>query len=92
MLTLLKLTAATLAAYAGLSYLAFSPRVEATATFAEVAQRLRDAHTLSFHTTVQIPKMPGPKGPLTVTGREFYKDPGLFRSESDPPAGGRHNP
>jgi outer membrane lipoprotein-sorting protein len=85
MLTLLKLSAAALAAAAGLSYLAFSPRVEATVTFAEVVQKLHDAHTLSIRFSTQIPEMPGKKGPIKITGREYYKDPGLFRSESEPP-------
>jgi outer membrane lipoprotein-sorting protein len=80
MLTMLKLTAAGLAAAAGLSYLAFVPRAKATVTFAEVAQKLHDAHTLSFRLSVQ---MAGQKGP--TTGREYYKDPGLFRTESDAP-------
>ncbi len=79
-LTMLKLTAAALAAAAGLSYLAFVPRAEATVTFAEVAQKLHDAHTLSFRMSVQ---MPGQKGP--TTGREYYKDPGLVRTEIDAP-------
>ena len=66
MLTLLKATAAALLAAAGLSsYLAFVPRAEAT--FTEVAQKLHDAHTLSYRITVQIP---GQKDPMT--GREFY--------------------
>ena len=85
MLTLLKLTAASLAAAAGLSYLAFLPRAEATVTFAEVAQKLHDAHTLSFRISTQMPEMPGKKGPVKLTGREYYKDPGLVRSESDAP-------
>ena len=85
MLTLLKLTAAALMAAAGLSYLAFSPRAEATVTFAEVAQKLHDAHTLSFRMSVQMPEMPGKEGPLKMTGREYYKDPGLVRSEFDAP-------
>ncbi len=80
MLTLLKLTAAAMAAAAGLSYLAYVPRAAATATFAEVAQKLHDAHTLSYRLTLQ---MPGQKAPNT--GREFYKDPGLVRSEMDAP-------
>ena len=85
MLTMLKFTAATLAAAAGLSYLAFLPRAEATVTFAEVAQKLHDAHTLSFRISTRMPEMPGKKGPVTMTGREYYKDPGLVRMESDPP-------
>ncbi len=85
MLTMLKLTAAALAAAAGLSYLALMPRAEATVTFAEVAQKLHDAHTLSFRISTQMPKMPGKEGPLKMTGREYYKDPGLVRTEFDPP-------
>ena len=85
MLTLLKLTAAALVAAAGLSYLALVPRAEATVTFAEVAQKLHDAHTLSFRISTQMPEMPGKKGPLKMTGREYYKDPGLVRTEFDPP-------
>ena len=85
MLTVLKFAAASLAAAAGLSYLALAPRAEATVTFAEVAQKLHDAHTLSLRFSTQIPEMPGKKGPLKITGREYYKAPGLFRSESDAP-------
>ena len=85
MLATLKLTAAALAATAGLSYLAFSPRVEATVTFAEVAQKLHDAHTLSYRISVQNPELPGQKGSLKIIGREYYKDPGLVRTETDPP-------
>jgi outer membrane lipoprotein-sorting protein len=83
MLTLLKFTAAAaLAVTAGLSYLSFVPRAEGTVTLAEVAQKLHDAHTLSLRISAQ---MPGQKGP--TTGREYYKDPGLVRTEFDgPPA------
>ncbi len=83
MLTMLKLTAAAAAAAAGMAYLAFGPRAEATVTFAEVAQKLHDAHTLSYRISVQ---MPGQKGP--TTGREYYKDPGLTRAEFDAPQAG----
>ena len=64
----------------------FVPRAEATVTFAEVAQKLHDAHTLSFRISAQ---MPGQKGP--TTGREYYKDPGLVRTEFDGPPGGRYH-
>ena len=80
MLTLLKITAAGVAAAAGLSYVAYVPRASATATFAEVAQKLHDAHTLSYRLSIQ---MPGQKAP--TPGREYYKDPGLVRSELDAP-------
>jgi outer membrane lipoprotein-sorting protein len=78
----LKLTAAASAilATAGLSYLATAPRAGAAVTFAEVAKRLQDAHTLSYRFSTSVPGQAGP-----TTGREYFKDPGLFRTESEGP-------
>ncbi len=80
MFTALKLTAAAIAAAVGLSYVALSPKAEATAVFAEAAQKIHDAHTLSYRMSL---KMPGQEKP--TMGREYYKDPGLVRSEFDAP-------
>ncbi len=65
---------------AGLSYLATTPRVEATTMFAEAARKIQDARTLSYQLSVQLPGQDKP-----TTGREFYKDPGLIRTETDAP-------
>ena len=65
---------------AGLSYLATTSRVEATTAFAEAAKKLQDARTLSYQSSVQVPGQDKP-----MTGREFYKDPGLTRTEGDTP-------
>lgn len=65
---------------AGLSYLATTPRAEATTAFAEAARRLQVARTLSYEFSVQVPEQDRP-----TVGREFYKDPGLIRTEGDPP-------
>jgi outer membrane lipoprotein-sorting protein len=46
--------------------------------FAEVAQKLRDARTLSYRTTTQIAGQPGP-----VRLRVLVKAPALIRSEED---------
>jgi outer membrane lipoprotein-sorting protein len=81
MLTPLKIAAAVLLTGAGLFYWTTAPQVVATVAFAEVAEKLRDAHTLSFLTTTQVP---GLKEPMVI--RYLYREPGLMRSES--PGGG----
>jgi len=82
MILTLKLAAAgaLAAATAGLSYLATLPRAEATTAFAEAAQKIQAARTLSYQFTVLVPGQERP-----ATGREFYKDPGLTRTETDAP-------
>jgi len=78
MLTAMKIAAAVLAAAGGLFYLAFVPSAEATVTFAEVAQKLRDAHTLAYRTTMESPDF---KTPIKM--RWLFKEPSLFRTEAD---------
>ena len=65
---------------AGLSYLATTPRAGATTTFTQAAKKLQDAHTLSYQLSVQVVGRDKP-----MTGREFFKDPGRTRTESDAP-------
>ena len=79
----LKIAAAAAFALAagGLPYLAIAPRAGAS-PFAEAAQKLRDAHTLSYSVSMQFP-IPGQDKP--TKGREFYKDPGLVRTEWNAP-------
>jgi outer membrane lipoprotein-sorting protein len=71
----MKIAAAALAAAGGFFYFAVVPSTEATA-FAEVAQKLRDAHTLAYRGTTESPDL---KTPMTV--RFLFKEPGLFRTE-----------
>ena len=54
MLMTMKIAAAALVAAGGWFYFAVVPSREASA-FAEVAQKLRDAHTLSYRTTTESP-------------------------------------
>jgi outer membrane lipoprotein-sorting protein len=81
MLSAIKIAAAALAAGIGLLCFTLGPSVE-TAAFAEAAQKLHDARTLTYRMTVQIP---GQKGPMKL--RYFISEPGLFRSDSEPPGG-----
>jgi outer membrane lipoprotein-sorting protein len=69
--------AAALLTVGGLFYFAVVPSMEATA-FAEVAQKLRDSHTLAYRVTVQSPDL---KTPLTM--RVVFKEPKLMRAETD---------
>ncbi len=82
MIAMLKFAAAASLALAGagLSYLATAPPAGATTLLAAATKRLQDAHTLSYRFSVGVPG----QGAQT-TGREFYKDPGLTRMESDAP-------
>jgi outer membrane lipoprotein-sorting protein len=50
--------------------------------FAEVARKFREARTLSYRTTAQIPGQPG-----AVTSRVLIKAPGLIRCEAEPAGG-----
>src|SRR5690242_11936722 len=79
MTAILKAAAAALLAAAGLLYFGPTPPAEATGAFVEAAQRLRDAHTLSFRMTMQVAGQGAP-----ATARLLYKEPGLVRSEAEP--------
>lgn len=73
MLTLLKLTAAAVLA-AGTLFLA---NWSTPLAFAEVAETLRQAHSLSYRMTVEVPELPRP-----LQTRMLYQDPGRLRTES----------
>ena len=75
MLVTMKIAAAAMVAAGGLFYVAFGPSIEKTA-FAEAAQKLRDAHTLVYRTTVESPELK-----IRMTTRMLVKWPGLVRSE-----------
>jgi outer membrane lipoprotein-sorting protein len=80
MFVLLKFAAASiLAAAGGLAYLVTTAPAGAS-PFEATAQKLRDAHTLSFKIAIKMPDKDRP-----MTGREYYKDPGLVRNEMDAP-------
>jgi len=75
MLTTMKIAAAALVAAVGWLYFAVVPSKEATA-FAEVAQKLRDAQTLSYRTTTESP---GFLAPMKM--RCLFKGASLMRGE-----------
>lgn len=77
MLVTMKIAAAALMAVGGLFYVAFFPSTEATA-FTEVAQKLRDAHTLAYRLTVESPDLK-----TRMTMRAIFKEPSFFRAELD---------
>ncbi len=77
MLLTMKIAATVLVTVSGLLYVTFFPSTEATA-FAEVAQKLRDAHTLAYRMTVESPDF---KAPMTM--RTLFKEPSFFRTELD---------
>ena len=77
MLVTMKIAAAALVAVGGLFYVAFFPSPEATA-FTEVAQKLRDAHTLTYRGIVESPELK-----TRMTMRVLVKEPGHFRAELD---------
>jgi outer membrane lipoprotein-sorting protein len=77
MLATIKIAAAALVATGGLFYFAVVPPPEATA-FAEAAQKLRDAHTLAFRMTVEIPELK-----IRMTTKSLLRAPSLFRTEMD---------
>ncbi len=77
MLVTMRIAAAVLMALGGLFYVAFFPSTEATA-FAEVAQKLRDAHTLTYRLTVESPELK-----TRMTMRALFKEPSFFRAELD---------
>ncbi len=76
MIMTMKIAAAALLAAGGWFYFAFVPSNEASA-FAEVAQRLHDAHTLVYRTTTESPGLM--KTPMTM--RMLFKQPSLMRGE-----------
>ena len=78
MLMTMKMAAAALVAAGGWLYFAVLPSREATA-FAEVAQKLHDAHTLTYRTTTESPGLL--KTPMTI--RLLFKEPSLMRGEVD---------
>jgi outer membrane lipoprotein-sorting protein len=75
MLTILKVAAAALVGAVGLFYAAGPSAAEST--FTEVARKLHEARTISYHSTSTVP---GLKAPMTM--RNFFKEPGLMRVES----------
>lgn len=82
MLAILKLAAAVLVAVSGLFYVGGSWLARASVPFEEIALKLRDAHTLAYSMTMDIPNQ---KIPITV--RQFFKEPWLVRSERVPASG-----
>jgi outer membrane lipoprotein-sorting protein len=74
----LKVAAAVLVAAGGVLYFALAPTAKATTAFAELAQKLRNAHTLSHRMTIE-----GPDLKTTFKGRYFFKEPKLMRNELD---------
>jgi len=76
----LKAAAAVITLAGGLFYLVGNPSSATLVAFAETAQKLQMAHTIDYRITV---RMPGQKEPMT--GREYYKDPGLSRTEMGQP-------
>ena len=78
MTTSIKIAAAILVAAGGLVYFTLAPPARATAAFAEMAQKLSKAHTLSYRTTTETPDVKEP-----MKGRCFFKEPDLMRTEID---------
>ena len=76
MATTLKIAAAVLVAAGGLLYFTFGRTAKATTAFAEVAQKLRNAHTLSYRTTLEAAELKAP-----LKGRYLFKEPNLMRSD-----------
>ena len=75
-LTTMKIAAAALVAASGFVYFALFPSTEATA-FAAMAQKLREAHRLSYNTTTESPDI---KPPLKM--KVLFKEPNLYRAEA----------
>ncbi len=78
MTTSIKIAAAVLVTAGGLIYFAVAPPVKATTAFAEMAQKLSKAHTLSYRTSMEGPDMKEP-----FKGQCFFKEPNLTRTEMD---------
>jgi outer membrane lipoprotein-sorting protein len=81
MFTFVKIAAALLVTVGGLTFLA-RPQPASAESFAEVAAKLHDAHTLSYRMTMH---MSGQEKPMVSL--LSYKTPGMLRSESGPPGG-----
>ncbi len=83
MFTLLKLAAAAVLMTAGsLFYFGGPHLVLASVAFEEVAQKLQNAHTLSYVMTMEFPDAKS-----AVTTRHLFKEPGLLRMETLPAGG-----
>jgi len=82
MFAVLKLAAAIVVAVSGLFYAGGSWLARASVPFEEIAHKLRNAHTLAYSMTMEIPSQ---KVPTTV--RQFFKEPWLIRSERVPASG-----
>ena len=74
----LKIAAAVLVAAGGVLYFALAPPAKATTAFAEMAQKLRNAHTLSHRMSIESPDLK-----MAFKGRYFFKEPKLMRNEMD---------
>src|SRR5271157_5564230 len=87
MFALLKMAAAVLIVAGTLFYFGGPYLVGASVAFEEVAQKLQNAHTLSYVMTMEFPDAKS-----AVTMRHHFKEPGLLRMETLPagalPAGG----
>jgi outer membrane lipoprotein-sorting protein len=79
MFSMLKIAAALLIAAGSLFYLGGPYLVGASVAFEEVAQKLQNAHTLSYVMTMEFPDVK-PSVPMTM--RHLFKEPGLARSEA----------
>ena len=77
LLMTMKITAAALVAAGGFLYFAVVPSTEAMA-YAEGTQKLRDAHTLAYRSTVESPELK-----TRMTMRVLFKEPSFFRTELD---------
>lgn len=78
MLTPIRIAAAVVTTAVGVLYVTLGPPPEAGAAFAEAAQKLHDAHTLTYRMTVEIS---GQARPMAV--RYLFKEPGLIRFETE---------
>jgi outer membrane lipoprotein-sorting protein len=77
MRVILSVAAAVLMAAGGLCYFGGVHPGGASVAFADVAQKLRDAHTLAYQMTVQAPQL---KAAMTM--QVFLKEPGWMRMEA----------
>jgi outer membrane lipoprotein-sorting protein len=74
----LKIAAAVLVAGGGVLYIALAPPARAKSAFAEMAQKISKAHTLSYLQTTEGPDLKTP-----MKARSFFKEPDLMRMELD---------
>lgn len=75
MFLILRIAAAVLVAGGGFAYLAFHPSAAAT-EFAATAQKLREAHSISYTATVESAEFK-----IALTSKFLFKEPNLFRTE-----------